>query len=63
MKHTDMTRDTKSNLLESAELGIEHVSKSVDGIRNLLNKVQLITNLMTENEFSSERLTAISRQF
>lgn len=52
MKHSPMTNETKSKLLESTELGIEHVSKSVDEVRSLIKKVKLLTNLMTENEVS-----------
>jgi hypothetical protein len=54
MKHTPMTKETKSKLIESAELGIEHVSKSVDEVRNFIKKVKLMTDFITENEFSIE---------
>lgn len=54
MNHTPLTKDIKLKLLESAELGIEHVSKSVDVIRSLIKKVKFITNFTTKNEFSIE---------
>lgn len=49
-----MTEATKSKLLESVELGIEHVSKSVDEVRSFIKKVNLMTDFMTESEFNIE---------
>jgi hypothetical protein len=54
MEHKPMTKETESKLLESAELGIEFVSKSVDEVRNFIKKVKLMTNFMAENELSTE---------
>lgn len=54
MKHIPMTEETKSKLLDSAELGIEHVSKSVDEVRCFIKEVKLITDFIAESEFNIE---------
>jgi hypothetical protein len=53
MKHKPMTKETELKLLESAELGIEYVSKSVDEVRDFIKKVKLMTNFIEENELST----------
>jgi len=54
MKHIPMTEETKSKLIESTELGIEHVSKSVDEVRSFIKKVKLMTDFIAESEFNIE---------
>lgn len=54
MINQPMTKETEAKLLESIELGIEYVSKSVDKARDLIKNAKLLTTLMTENKLSIE---------
>jgi uncharacterized protein YeeX (DUF496 family) len=49
-----MTKETELMLLESTELGIEYTSKSIDNLRQLIEKTKLMTSYMTAIELHVE---------
>lgn len=54
MKNRPMTKETESKLIESTELAIEFVAKSVGEVRSFIKKVKLMTGFMEEHNISSE---------
>lgn len=49
-----MTKETKTKLIDSTELALDYVAKSVDEVRSFIKKVELMTSFMKEHDIDPE---------
>jgi len=54
MRNIPMTKETKTKLIDSTELALDYVAKSVDEVRSFIKKVELMTSFMKEHDIDPE---------
>ena len=54
MRNISMTKETKTKLIDSTELALDYVAKSVDEVRSFIKKVELMTSFMKEHDIDPE---------